>query len=214
MPAISNTIVAAWTALCLQCAPQIHPATTVAIIKTESGGNPYAIGDNTTHKSYWPRSKDEAANIAYKLLSQGHSIDMGLMQVNSTHLRSMHLNYYDLFDSCTNIHAGGEILSDFYRQHDRPGQSPSTTLIKALSAYNTGSPYKGERNGYVSRIFRNTNPDFVFFKSGINPNVALADKQPEPQPQPEQSETSGEKPAKRQGNSMSFNNTNALSYNQ
>lgn len=168
--------VAAWTALCMQCAPNVHPATTIAIVKVESCGNPYAINDNSTKKSYAPKSKQEAILLAYSLLKKGHSIDMGLMQVNSAHLKNANFQYYDLFDPCFNMYKGSQILSEFYRKYDLPNQNPQTTLLKALSSYNTGNPFKGYYNGYVSKILKNTNSAFVYF----NPNNYNEPKVPVP----------------------------------
>lgn len=160
-----NEVISAWVALCMQCAPMIHPATTVAIINTESKGNPFAIGDNTTGKSYSPKDKNTAINIAYQLLRKGHNIDIGLMQVNSVHLKNSSVNYQQLFDPCTNMNIGSKILLEFYKKHDRPNQNSQITLLKALSAYNTGSPYKGYYNGYIQKVLKNTNPEFVFYNN-------------------------------------------------
>lgn len=154
-----------WASLCLQCAPNVHPATTTAIISVESGGNPYAINDNTTKRSYKLHSKEEAAEKAYELLKLGHNIDMGLMQVNSCHLKPMRINYNDLFDPCFNINTGANILVGFFNKNNRPNQDPQETLLKALSAYNTGSPYNGYYNGYVSKILKSTNKNFYFFST-------------------------------------------------
>ena len=51
------------------CAPQIAPTTLAAIARTESRFNPWAIHDNTTGRSYWPRDKAEAVAIAAPLLA-------------------------------------------------------------------------------------------------------------------------------------------------
>lgn len=139
-----------WNSLCRSCGPGVDPRTTQAIIKVESGGNPYVINDNTGKRSYKLRSKEEAGWYAYYLLRQGRSIDMGLMQINSIHLEGMKINYYDLFDPCYNISIGTRVLSDFYRSTYRPGDSPDQNLLKALSAYNTGNAYAGA--GYVNKI--------------------------------------------------------------
>jgi len=133
-----------------QCGPAVHPATTTAIIKVESGGQPFAIHDNRTNRSYFPQTKIEAQWIAYTLLTRDHSIDMGLMQVNSTHITGMGIDYRELFDPCYNIAVGTRVLGDFYRRYNNSTTSPETALLYALSGYNTGTPYKG-RN-YVNRI--------------------------------------------------------------
>jgi len=139
------------TSLCAQCGPSVEPSTTKAIIQVESGGNPYAIGDNTLKKSFFPKSREEAVRLADYLLSQGHNLDMGLMQVNSCHLKAGNFPLDDLFDPCRNIAIGTGILSDFYRKNDR-GEARNVVLFKALSAYNTGSAWRGP--GYINRILK------------------------------------------------------------
>lgn len=132
-----------------QCGPEVAPATTRAVIQVESQENPLAINDNTAKKTFAPRSKEEAVARATELLSQGHNLDLGLMQVNSTHLAPLGLSAADLFDPCTNIRAGTGILAAFYRQ--QPTKDPSLALFRALSAYNRGRPsWRG--SNYVNKI--------------------------------------------------------------
>lgn len=131
-----------------QCGPAVAPTTTQAIIRVESGGNPLAIGDNNLRKSFSPGSKREAVSLATQLIARGHSVDLGLMQINSQHLAPMRLSLDDVFDPCRNVGAGTVILSGFYQRY-KTGE-PSYSLMKALSAYNTGQAWKGE--GYVNRI--------------------------------------------------------------
>jgi type IV secretion system protein VirB1 len=131
-----------------QCGPAVAPATTSAIIQVESGGYPLAIGDNQLRKSFAPKTRSEAVRLAAQLLDQGHSVDLGLMQINSFHLTPMGLSLDDVFDPCRNVRAGTTILADFYRKFDTG--DPAYTLMKALSAYNTGHAWKGA--GYVNKI--------------------------------------------------------------
>jgi len=139
------------TSLCAQCGPSVEPSTTKAIIQVESGGNLFVIGDNTLKKSFFPKSKKEAVRLADYLLSQGHNLDMGLMQVNSCHLKAGKFSLDDLFDPCRNIAIGTKILADFYRRNDR-GEARNVVLFKALSAYNTGSAWRGP--DYINRILK------------------------------------------------------------
>lgn len=134
------------------CGPTVHPSTTQAIISVESNWNPYAIHDNTANVTYAPGTDIEAQKIAYKLLRAGHSIDMGLMQVNSCHLGDMHIDYRTLFNPCYNVQCGTQILANFYEKYYRPSNPPQTTLLLALSGYNTGTPWKGSE--YVYKILR------------------------------------------------------------
>ena len=131
-----------------QCGPNVSPVTTQAIIEVESGGNPLAIGDNSSKKSFAPRSKSEAVELATALLAKGHSLDLGLMQVNSAHLVPLRLSLAELFDPCRNVRAGTTILSGMFNRY-RTGD-PARSLYLALSAYNTGTWWKG--GSYVNRI--------------------------------------------------------------
>lgn len=133
-----------------ECGPTVSPDTTRAIIQVESGGNPFAIGDNTQKKSFAPKSAAEAVELAGKLIAQGHNVDLGLMQINSQHIPAMKLTLEELFDPCQNIRIGTTILSDFYRQHKT--EDPAQSLFRALSAYNTGRSWKG--TGYINRILQ------------------------------------------------------------
>jgi len=138
-----------------QCGPGVDPATTAAIIHVESGGNSFAIHDNTTGTTYRPLDKTEAIVTSARLLRAGHSIDLGLMQINSTHITAYRvidpaITLADLFDPCENITAGTRILADFYRRYHRLSAAPHITLLKALSGYNTGHPYTGKE--YLNRI--------------------------------------------------------------
>lgn len=131
-----------------ECGPAVSPETTQAIIQVESGGNPLAVGDNTLKRSFSPKSAADAVQLATRLMYQGHNIDIGLMQVNSCHIRPMGLSLAELFDPCRNIRIGTTILAEFYRQHKT--NDPAQSLFRALSAYNTGQAWKGA--GYVNRI--------------------------------------------------------------
>ena len=137
-----------------QCGPGVHPDTLNAIIKVESNYNQLAIYDNTTGASYRPQSKEQAIYLTEIFLSSGHSIDIGLMQINSQHLAKLNIDYKDLFDPCYNVAIGTKILSGFYREYARsnPMDQPDMILLKALSSYNTGSPHKGKR--YVNKILK------------------------------------------------------------
>ena len=138
-----------------QCGPGVDPATTAAIIHVESGGNSLAIHDNTTGNIYRPLNKTEAIVTSARLLRAGHSVDLGLMQINSKHITAYRvidptITLADLFDPCENITAGTRILADFYRRYYRLSAAPHVTLLKALSGYNTGSPYTGKE--YLNKI--------------------------------------------------------------
>ena len=137
-----------------QCGAGVHPDTLNAIIKVESNYNELAINDNSTGRSHHPRSKEEAIDLTKYLYSAGHSLDVGLMQINSLHFNRPGIDYTMLFDPCYNVSVGAKILKSFYKDHSlkTPADEPDTTLLKALSSYNTGNPYKGKK--YVGKILK------------------------------------------------------------
>lgn len=137
----------------LACAPQIAPGTLSAIIRVESGGNPLAININKGPKGVRISGSKQAADAAKQAIALGYSVDLGLMQVNSRNLRSLGYSVEDMFEPCTNIKAGGEILVSNYLSAVRIHGEGRAALLAALSAYNTGSFVRGFSNGYVARYF-------------------------------------------------------------
>ena len=136
------TIVAA-LALAHQCAGTVAPATIISIARTESGLNPLAIHDNTTGRSYTPELSNEAIALATDLiLGRRHSVDLGLMQINSANLVASGLDIPHAFDACHSIEAGARIFAGAFHR----------ALRVALSTYNTGDPQRGIDNGYVARV--------------------------------------------------------------
>jgi type IV secretion system protein VirB1 len=75
--------------LILQCAIAVHPQTALAVVQTESQGNPYAL--NTQVASYYPASREEATARLDDALRAGRSTDIGLMQINSQWLRRLQI---------------------------------------------------------------------------------------------------------------------------
>ena len=136
--------------LILQCSMAVHPQTAQAVVQYESQGNPYAL--NTQVRSYYPRSREEAAARLEQALRAGLSTDIGLMQVNSQWLGRLRLPAEALLDPCTNIRVGTAILSRDYAQTWAKYRAQKPALLTALSLYNSGSENRGLRNGYVSRV--------------------------------------------------------------
>lgn len=142
--------------LMAECAPNVGPTTLMAIIKTESGGNPYAINDNTIRVTKQPKSYQEAVQVATDRINRGHSVDMGLAQINSKNLKWLGLTVSQVFDPCTNLKASAKVLESGYERAAKqygPGQQ---ALLASLSAYNTGSLVRGFSNGYVQKVVNNS----------------------------------------------------------
>src|SRR3954449_528358 len=79
-------------------APQVAPETIAAFAKAESNLNPFVIYDNTARKSYEAATAPSAAALARNLLDQGHSIDAGIMQINSANFGRTDLTADTAFD--------------------------------------------------------------------------------------------------------------------
>jgi type IV secretion system protein VirB1 len=133
-----------------QCAPNVGARTMAAIVQVESGGNPYAMHDNTSGRSYFPAEKSDAVALANALLAQGHSVDLGISQINSNNLPGIGLSVDNAFDACRNLQAGARILSHDYRTAAAQFGGGQYALRRAIGAYNTGSIYRGD--GYIERI--------------------------------------------------------------
>jgi type IV secretion system protein VirB1 len=136
--------------LILQCSIAVHPQTAQAVVQYESHGNQYAL--NTQVRSYYPRSREEAAARLEQALRAGLSTDIGLMQVNSQWLRRLRLPADALLDPCTNVRVGTAILSRNYAHTWAKYRAQKPALLTALSLYNTGNETRGLRNGYVAKV--------------------------------------------------------------
>lgn len=165
-------------ALAEQCAPAVHPQTMAAIVKTESGFNPFAIGVNKggAQLPRQPKDKAEAVAAAKALIEGGKNIDMGLGQINSANLVRLQMTVEDVFDSCKNLGAAALILTDNFVRASAKTDAPEAALHKALSAYNTGSFSRGIQNGYVQRVSSNGQKIAQGYTVPAITNAALAPK--------------------------------------
>ncbi len=132
------------------CAPNVSPATMTAIVRVESGGNTLALHDNSLNRSFAPSDTREAVAWTNQLIALGHSVDIGLSQINNANLPRLGLSVSQAFDPCINLRAGGTILGEDYRSASHEFGPGQYALRRALGAYNTGSIYAGQ--GYVNEI--------------------------------------------------------------
>lgn len=148
--------------LIAMCAPDVAPQTVQEIIRVESSGNPLALNVNRLpgqKKAPTPprvATAEQAARVALEYIDAGHTVDMGLMQVNSANLSWLGIELNELptiFNPCANISAGAAILSDSYERAAREFGTGQAALQAALSAYNTGNFSNGFSNGYVARFY-------------------------------------------------------------
>lgn len=154
-PALAAAMPDGFPALASQCAPSVHPATLAAIVAQESGFDRLAIGVNGRPAiSVDADNTAEAIERASALIAAGRSIDLGLGQINSANLDWLGLSVADAFDACKNLAAAARVLSGNYARYRPESRTDQEALDRALSAYNTGHPQKGLRNGYVASVRR------------------------------------------------------------
>lgn len=147
-----NVSLALFAQLAASCAPSVHVDTLAAIARTESGFSAHALYDNTARRRYLALSREQAIALATELISvQRHSVDLGLMQVNSANLAGLGLSITQAFDACQNLGAGARVLAAGYKP-PAAGQDMQPALLQALSRYNTGHPARGFANGYVAKV--------------------------------------------------------------
>jgi len=136
----------------LACALNVSPVTLEAVARVESDGNPLALNVNRLGGPQpHPASVADAVRIAESYIARGFSVDLGLMQVNSRNLPALGYTIGQVLDPCTNVAAGGRILTANYADAVRQMGEGQPALQAALSAYNTGSLSAGFRNGYVAK---------------------------------------------------------------
>jgi type IV secretion system protein VirB1 len=148
---VSKLSVPVFADMAARCENSVAPQTLLAVAKVESNFSVFAIHDNTTERSYNPTSQTEAIKIAQDLTSLGHSIDLGIMQINNANLTAFGVRAEDAFNPCRSMEVAATILSLDYKGGDNEAKQQGA-LRAALSAYNTGNDTAGFRNGYVKRV--------------------------------------------------------------
>ncbi|MDA8093661.1 MAG: lytic transglycosylase domain-containing protein [Betaproteobacteria bacterium] len=126
-------------ALAHTCAPQVAPSTVAAIVRVESKGDPLALHDNTTGVSTVAASIRDAERILSRWIRQRHSVDAGLMQINTLNFARYGVTAASVFDPCVNIRTGGKILEKAWRLALAEGYRGQAALNHAIQAYNSGS---------------------------------------------------------------------------
>ena len=158
----------------------VAPETVAAVAETESGLDPLAVRDNTSGLSYAPKTVAEAAALARALMARGHSLDLGLMQVNGANLARTGLTPDSAFDPRRSVEAGGQILVAAW-QRCRPDRSEADALRCTASVYNSGREQAGIRSGYVARVWRVAERIVPAIRQAVPPRpLAPAPQAPEP----------------------------------
>jgi type IV secretion system protein VirB1 len=142
---------ASFSQLASSCAPGVAVSTLRAVAAVESHFDPLAIRDNTTHESWAPSSISAAGALAKDRLKQGHSIDIGLMQINSGNLAFLGMGVDDAFNACHSLDAAHRILQTAFAAGSSESERQAAILI-TLSRYNTGKTLAGIANGYANQV--------------------------------------------------------------
>ena len=148
-----------------RCAPTVHPETMAAVISAESRGHQFAIADagpvrlpwaqrKSMVRSFYPDSLESAVATASALIRDGHTVSLGLAQVNDRNLARYGLSVRDVFDPCTNVAVGGKILTDFYVRAVKTFGPTQAALFASISAYNSGDWVRGAKDGYVGLVYK------------------------------------------------------------
>jgi type IV secretion system protein VirB1 len=142
------------------CAPNVHVQTMAAIVRTESGYNPYAIGVVGGALVRQPRNKAEAIVTAKSLITKGWNFSLGLSQINRYNLAKYGLTLETAFEPCPNLRAGNAILAEcFSRALIEHGGDQQKAVRSAASCYYSGNFITGYKQGYVqSVVFNSTKP--------------------------------------------------------
>lgn len=134
------------------CAPEVATTTMAAIVRTESGFNPYAIGVVHGHLVRQPRNLGEAVATMHALERAGYDYSVGLAQINRAHFDAYGLTPEVALEPCRNLAAGADILSRCFERARTVASQPQQALRASLSCYASGNFVTGYRIGYVQRV--------------------------------------------------------------
>ncbi|MGU7773018.1 lytic transglycosylase domain-containing protein [Burkholderia sp. MR1-5-21] len=158
------------------CAPNVDPQTLAALVRTESGFNPYAIGVVGGHLTRQPLSLAEAQATTRALAARGFSYSVGLAQVNERNFTKFGLDDSTMFEPCRNLQAGGAILTECYARSTGTGRPAQAALRAALSCYYSGNFTTGFSSGYVNRVVASARDNAR--EGGIEPIPVVRDVPP------------------------------------
>lgn len=169
--------------LIARCAPTVHPETMAAVISAESRGHQFAIADagpvhlpwsqrKSMVRSHYPKTMEEAVATAENLIARGHTVSLGVAQVNDRNLSRMGVSIKDMFDPCTNVSVGGKILTDFYERAVKKFGTGPGTLQAALSGYNSGDWTRGARDGYVNLVYNQVGKPLTLRSQRVVPKLS------------------------------------------
>ena len=166
-PATGRLSEAEFISLADRCAPAAPADTLLAIARTESGLDPYAISINRPKAAArragyvggelvltkQPKDRTQAKFWLRWFAVHQYTVSIGLMQVNAETASRLGVKPEQLLEPCTNLKVATSILIAAYSTVAREIGEGFTALDAALSIYNTGDPTTGFRNGYVANVY-------------------------------------------------------------
>lgn len=140
----------------MRCSNLVALSTMKAIIKTESRGNPFAIGINgKLYLKHQPKNYKEAYSWLEYLEKYNYNIDIGIAQINIKNVHKYGYKAVDMLNPCTNIKLANVILQNYFKKLKQSNISDRHALFMAISAYNTGNYRRGFYNGYLKMVVHN-----------------------------------------------------------
>jgi type IV secretion system protein VirB1 len=134
-----------------QCAPMVNHHLMMSVVSVESSHNPYAIGVVNGRLQRQPKSLYEAQVTAQFLERTGYNYSVGAAQVNRINFNRFNLDLNNVFDPCTNLNAGGQILRECLDRAIARGYQQNATN-KALSCYYTGQLNSKAGTEYANKV--------------------------------------------------------------
>jgi type IV secretion system protein VirB1 len=116
-------------------------------------------------RSFYPSNSEDAVKLAKRLIADGHTVSLGLTQLNDRNLATFGISIEDAFDPCTNIKHGTQLFAQYYRDALQKFKNIPQALEAALSKYNSGDYYRGKNDGYVDLIYKNAGIKNVHYAS-------------------------------------------------
>lgn len=135
--------------------PYAHRSIMSAIVKVESGGNPWAMNINSKSGQrllYQAKTLEQAQAWVRWFVANNYNIDIGIAQINIKNIQKAKMDPVDFLDPCINLRMAGQILKGNYDTASKSSYSTDDAIKKAISAYNTGNFRYGFTNGYVGKV--------------------------------------------------------------
>lgn len=134
-----------------QCAPAVHHTTMQALVRVESGFNPFAIGVVGGQLVRQPTNAEEAIATVRALEASGFNYSLGLSQVNKHNLPKFGLDVVKAFEPCENLRVGSLILKECFERARGRFAGEQQALQAAFSCYYSGNFSTGFKRDFVGQ---------------------------------------------------------------